>query len=139
MNNLSSFSAGEWADSLTNISIGDLLSEASRTADSSNDHRPCIVSFPPVKNNTLSCDSFDAAHLFGYKYQQSTSNRMSQASLWDGEETCDEFSFKKISSKMSYKNQEDLNALYKVPDKPCNQINYSDSVGFSGLVKVSCL
>lgn len=79
-------SAREWADSLTNISVGYLLSEASRAA-----HLDCAES--SVNKNTAqideaaqSIDSFDAtiaAHL-------STANNVS---LFGAEETRDGFSY----------------------------------------------
>ncbi|XP_057463692.1 TSL-kinase interacting protein 1 isoform X1 [Actinidia eriantha] len=85
-------SAGEWADSLTNISLGDLLSEVN-----------CVD--PPMPGNSqclqqcsFSCDSFDAAiaaHI--HRHQNKTSFPPPMASLassiWDAEDTCDGFSF----------------------------------------------
>lgn len=90
-------SAREWADTLTNISVGDLLAEESR------DLANCLNAPEPGKSDLFeqlpfSCDSFDAAiaaHF--YKHQSQTcrqtplSNHVS--SLWDAEVTCDEFSF----------------------------------------------
>ncbi|CAL2267686.1 unnamed protein product [Prunus armeniaca] len=94
-------SAGVWADSLTNISMGDLLSGVSHDLDTN-----CID--PPVAEGSqcpqqipFSCDSFDAviaAHI-------SRQNKMGcqptmechVSSIWDAEETCDAFSFQKNS------------------------------------------
>ena len=95
-------SAGEWADSLTNISTGDLLTEASHngevncidSTELSNSH--CLQQIP------FSCDSFDAAiaaHI--YKHQSRSALQpplhTNTSSIWDGEETCDAFVFQKNS------------------------------------------
>lgn len=94
-------SAGDWADGLTNISVGDLLSEASRDAHcfrvGSVDNTVQLL--PKM---SLSCDSFDAviaAHLDGFKNQEGLPPRGSHRSIWDAEETCDGFSFPMISSR----------------------------------------
>lgn len=91
-------SAGEWADSLTNISVGELLTEPTQNVD--------CTGFPtPLASNCLqqipfSCDSFDAAiaaHI--YKHQNSQPGITSHApSIWDAEETCDAFSFQKTGA-----------------------------------------
>lgn len=80
--------AGEWADSLTNISIGDLLLEASEV--SSQQNALCI------QQTSFSCDSFDAA-VAAHSYFPQFTGLATQApvvSIWNAEETCDEFSFK---------------------------------------------
>lgn len=80
--------AGEWADSLTNISIGDLLLDASEV--SSQQSALCI------QQTSLSCDSFDAA-VAAHSYFPQFTGLGTQApvvSIWNSEETCDEFSFK---------------------------------------------
>lgn len=91
-------SAGEWADSLTNISVGELLTESTQNVD--------CTGFPtPLASNCLqqipfSCDSFDAAiaaHI--YKHQNPQQGIASHApSIWDAEETCDAFSFQKTDA-----------------------------------------
>ncbi|CDP19449.1 unnamed protein product [Coffea canephora] len=95
-------SAGEWADSLTNISIGDLLTEASHNGEVN-----CIDSTELRNSHCLrqipfSCDSFDAAiaaHI--YKHQSRSALQpplhTNTSSIWDGEETCDAFVFQKNS------------------------------------------
>ncbi|KAL0911274.1 hypothetical protein M5K25_019405 [Dendrobium thyrsiflorum] len=84
--------AGEWADSLTNISIGDLLLEASEV--SSQQNALCI------QQTSFSCDSFDAAVAAHSYFPQFTglSTQAPVVSIWNAEETCDEFSFKKAPS-----------------------------------------
>ncbi|CAM8925522.1 unnamed protein product [Rhodiola kirilowii] len=95
-------SAVEWADSLTNMSIGDLLTEVS-------DEINANVAEQPISGNTeyyeqipFTCDSFDAAiaaHIS--KHQNKTgfpSAFTSQSSsFFDAEDTCDAFSFRRKS------------------------------------------
>ncbi|XP_028766270.1 TSL-kinase interacting protein 1 isoform X2 [Neltuma alba] len=92
------FSAGEWADSLTNISIGDLLSGASEDLEDVNptDAENCngLLQIP------FSADSFDAAiaaHISRHQekmgHQPTLASHIS--SIWDAEETCDAFLFRK--------------------------------------------
>ncbi|KAE9597877.1 putative transcription factor MYB/SANT family [Lupinus albus] len=88
-------SAGEWADSLTNISVGDLLSGVSE------DLGNCID--PPIAENCnglqqipFCSDSFDAviaAHIS--RHQDKIGQPTHMPSIWDAEETCDAFLFKK--------------------------------------------
>lgn len=91
------FSAGEWVDTLTNVSMGDLLSESHNTEVNSNEFSFPIGSIP------FSCDSFDAAiaaHI--RKHQNKPDLQQSLAShgpsIWDAEETCDAFAFQKTSA-----------------------------------------
>lgn len=92
-------SAGDWADSLTNISVGDLLSGVSQDLEDN-----CID--PPVPENChgvqqipFSSDSFDAAiaaHISRHQDKMGQSTLASHmSSIWDAEETRDAFSFKK--------------------------------------------
>ncbi|CAL0313271.1 unnamed protein product [Lupinus luteus] len=88
-------SPGEWADSLTNISVGDLLSGVSQ------DFGNCID--PPIAENCnglqqipFCSDSFDAviaAHIS--RHQDKMAQPTHMPSIWDAEETCDAFLFKK--------------------------------------------
>ncbi|KAM7526187.1 hypothetical protein LguiA_016089 [Lonicera macranthoides] len=98
----SGWSAGEWADSLTNISVSDLLSGSSQIMDAnSSDLRlPTTSQYP--QQSPFTCDSFDAAvaaHI--YKHQNKSSFHLNLApppsSILDAEETCDGFSFQKNS------------------------------------------
>ncbi|XP_047316526.1 TSL-kinase interacting protein 1-like isoform X2 [Impatiens glandulifera] len=98
LRNETSLSVGEWADSLTNISVGDLLSEVVFEDVISN-----YVDRPQSRNCqnleeqlSFNCDSFDAAiaaHV--QKFHQKQTNL--EHSIWDAEETCDAFSFRKNS------------------------------------------
>lgn len=100
LNNGAVLSAGEWADSLTNISIGDLLSEVPDDIDAN-----CMD--PPVEDGSHSphqlpftCDSFDAAIAAHISKHQGRLGAPSLAeshssSIFDAEETCDAFSFRK--------------------------------------------
>ncbi|KAL2333798.1 hypothetical protein Fmac_015011 [Flemingia macrophylla] len=99
LNSGTGLSAGEWADSLTNISVGDLLSGASQDVEDN-----CIIpliaeKIHDVQQIPFSSDSFDAAiaaHIsrhqdkMGQPYAESH-----MSSIWDAEETCDAFLFKK--------------------------------------------
>ncbi|CAH2042346.1 unnamed protein product [Thlaspi arvense] len=97
----STLSAGEWADSLTNISVGDLLSEVAHNAVPDNVDPPQPGSSECLQQGPFSSDSFDAAiaaHI--YKHQNKTGFQPAVAShassIWDAEETCDAFSFRNI-------------------------------------------
>lgn len=129
-NKIPKLSAFEWADTLTNISIGDLLSEASKGMDSMSNYRPVDANMTtPGQIIPFSCDSFDAAiaaHLSGCKDLENTSNRISQSSVWEAEDTCDEFSFKKI--------REDRN-IPCTSDGLGSPIINTDSTGFRDLFK----
>lgn len=79
----------DWADSLTNVSVGDLLSDVSRNNTNGN----CIG--PPASQISFSCDSFDAA--VAAHISKNLGNNGVQpsvaSSIWDAEETCDAFTF----------------------------------------------
>lgn len=93
-------SAGDWEDSLTNISVGDLLFDAP-----DDEETDCVDSALPgsshfLQQMPLSCDSFDAAiaaHI--YKHQSKADCQMALppqvSSIWNAEDTCDAFAFKK--------------------------------------------
>ncbi|KAL1209918.1 TSL-kinase interacting protein 1 [Cardamine amara subsp. amara] len=92
-------SAGEWADSLTNISIGDLLCEVPDDIDSNGVD-------PPATEGSLSlfCMSlfplffFTISHILRHQNKPSSLLPLTSAgssSLWDDEETRDAFSFQK--------------------------------------------
>ncbi|KAL6519376.1 TSL-kinase interacting protein 1 [Orobanche gracilis] len=97
--------AREWADSLTNISVGDLLSESTHNLNIN-----CTEFHTPLASNCLqqapfSCDSFDAAiaaHI--YKHQNRVDSQEGHhasrvpSSILDCEETCDSFAFQKPSA-----------------------------------------
>lgn len=117
------FSAGEWADSLTNVSVGDLLSEASKASKAAD--CSCInSSFDKgasySQENLFNPDSLDAvvaAHDFCHQLSR-ISNHASPPSIWNAEETCDEFSFnmaqtleKKVSNAGDYQQSVGLESL----------------------------
>ncbi|CAN0926935.1 TSL-kinase interacting protein 1 [Linum grandiflorum] len=88
LSNGTAFSAGEWADSLTNISVGDLLSEVATQ------NYQCLEPVP------FSCDSFDAAIAAHISKHQNKLGcpplpQPQTSSIWDADETCDAFSFQK--------------------------------------------
>ncbi|KAJ0817883.1 hypothetical protein HanLR1_Chr00c0405g0748941 [Helianthus annuus] len=88
------FSTLEWADSLTNISVGDLLSELSHNQDANCVDSPLPPGSPCQQQISFSCDSFDAAiaaHINGKNAFQPTV----VSSIWDADEACDAFSFPK--------------------------------------------
>ncbi|XP_024443873.1 TSL-kinase interacting protein 1 isoform X2 [Populus trichocarpa] len=103
LSNVNPLSAGEWADSLTNVSIGDLLSELPHVANHN-----CIESLIVQSNQCLqeipfSCDSFDAAiaaHISRHQGKMGFHSAVASytSSIWDGEETCDAFAFQKNHS-----------------------------------------
>lgn len=127
------FSAADWADSLTNISVGDLLSEASKAAASS-----CVdSSFGKsgiCPQGDLSCDSFDAAiaaHISGNQSSR-ISTQAASSSMWNAEETCDEFSFQAIPA---LKNRESpLSQSINDHEQPINS-----NSSFRGYLKVCLL
>ncbi|KAL3623344.1 TSL-kinase interacting protein 1 [Castilleja foliolosa] len=119
-------SAVEWADSLTNISVGDLLSVSTQHNLNTN----CTEFQIPIGSNSLqlapfSCDSFDAAiaaHI--YKHQnkvdsQQCHNMSNTPSILDAEETCDAFSFQKMSAFCDKGPNTCMNSSVEV----CEQVN----------------
>uniref|UniRef100_A0A2C9V8E6 Uncharacterized protein n=1 Tax=Manihot esculenta TaxID=3983 RepID=A0A2C9V8E6_MANES len=93
-------SAGEWADSLTNISVGDLLSEVPHDVDPNCFEPPIAQSGQCIQQIPFSCDSFDAAiaaHMSRHQNKMEFSSAVAShtSSIWDAEETCDAFSFQK--------------------------------------------
>ncbi|GJV88476.1 TSL-kinase interacting protein 1 [Tanacetum coccineum] len=85
----------EWADSLTNISVSDLLSDVSHNAVSL--LRPLGSQSQQIP---FSCDSFDAA--IAAHITKNLGNNAVQttvvSSIWDAEETCDAFTFRKFNA-----------------------------------------
>ncbi|KAL0844409.1 hypothetical protein Bca101_017655 [Brassica carinata] len=101
LNSGNSLSAGAWADSLTNISIGDLLSEAPDDIDSDCVEPPTTEgSHCLLRDVSFASDSFDAAiaaHILRHQNKPSASPPVTSGSvsLWDDEDTRDAFSFRK--------------------------------------------
>ncbi|KAK1276306.1 TSL-kinase interacting protein 1 [Acorus gramineus] len=120
------FSALEWADSLTNISVGDLLAEASGGDDVED---PFVESGSCLQQNPFSSDSFDAAiaaHIRGQR-EMSTLAQESHACIWGAEETCDEFSFKAIPTMK----QGIPSSTCSTSIGECKLYKQSNSVGFT--------
>lgn len=100
MNNSSAaLCAGEWADSLTNISVGDLLAEVPQDLNDNCVDHPVPESSLCFQQIPFSCDSFDAviaAHISRHQNKMGVPSLASRASsIWDAEETCDAFLFPK--------------------------------------------
>ncbi|KAK6943851.1 hypothetical protein RJ641_024953 [Dillenia turbinata] len=100
LSSCTTLSAGEWADSLTNISVGDLLSEMSPEMEATCVEPPMAGSSCFPSQFPFSCDSFDAAiaaHLS--KHQERTGFQSvlasHESSIWEAEDTCDAFLFQK--------------------------------------------
>ncbi|XP_010325976.2 TSL-kinase interacting protein 1 isoform X2 [Solanum lycopersicum] len=96
----SALSAGDWEDSLTNISVGDLLFDAPDDEETDCIDSALCGSSHFLSQMPLSCDSFDAAiaaHI--YKHQSKADSQMAlppqASSIWNAEDTCDAFAFKK--------------------------------------------
>ncbi|PKI65132.1 hypothetical protein CRG98_014446, partial [Punica granatum] len=102
--NTAALSAGEWADSLTNISIGDLLSEVAHSEEVNCAETSAAKAPQCAQQFFISCDSFDAAvaaHMSKYQDKgafQSTFSSHISSSIWDAEETCDAFLFRKTAT-----------------------------------------
>nr|XP_033514015.1 TSL-kinase interacting protein 1 isoform X2 [Nicotiana tomentosiformis] len=125
----SALSAGDWEDSLTNISVGDLLSDAP-----DDEETDCIESTLPGSSHFLqqmpfSCDSFDAAiaaHI--YKHQSKAESQMAlppqASSIWNAEDTCDAFAFQKdVASRLKAHNSSS-----NVGAENCQHISQSSSL-----------
>ncbi|KAM0053416.1 putative transcription factor MYB/SANT family [Helianthus debilis subsp. tardiflorus] len=103
----------EWADSLTNISVGDLLSELSHNQDANGVDSPLPPGSPCQQQISFSCDSFDAAiaaHINGKNAFQPTV----VPSIWDADEACDAFSFPKEVQELE-NNCRDAAAMSQIP------------------------
>ncbi|MED6119116.1 TSL-kinase interacting protein [Stylosanthes scabra] len=92
-------SAGEWADSLTNISVGDLLSGVSQDLEDNCINNPIAENCHGLQQIPFSSDSFDAAIAAHFSRHQDRMGQPTMAShissIWDAEETCDAFLFRK--------------------------------------------
>ncbi|XP_050228127.1 TSL-kinase interacting protein 1 isoform X2 [Mercurialis annua] len=92
-------SASEWADSLTDISVGDLLSDVSHDINPNSTELSIAERDQCLQQMPFSCDSFDAAiaaHMLRHQNNIFPSAEASHiSSIWDAEETCDAFIFQK--------------------------------------------
>lgn len=121
----------EWADTLTDISVGYLLTEASKGA------KLDCPGTSSVKNalldNSCSYDSFDAAvalHTSRYQVAEQSAHT-SHSNIWGAEETCDEFSFKSAAGRK----QEGSNTLAGSPPDSDNEVHSPNSEGFRGFLE----
>ncbi|XP_010253972.1 PREDICTED: TSL-kinase interacting protein 1-like isoform X1 [Nelumbo nucifera] len=135
-NNSTALLAGEWADGLTNISIGDLLSEASRAADNNCVDPHSLGSSQYFQQIPFSCDSFDAAiaaHIAAHQEKLNLkSAQVSHAtSLWDAEETRDAFSFQKMPTF----DQEVRSPSQHASFGTCKQISCTSSMSLRALIE----
>ncbi|XP_044508916.1 TSL-kinase interacting protein 1 isoform X2 [Mangifera indica] len=130
LSNGTALSAGEWADSLTNISVGDLLSEVPHGVDASPETPQCLQQIP------FSSDSFDAAIAAHISKHQNRMEHVSTltshtTSIWDAEETRDAFSFQK--------NPTIYQEAFRMPDidpaVDCILFTKISSMGSGGLIE----
>ncbi|TYG84546.1 hypothetical protein ES288_D01G258400v1 [Gossypium darwinii] len=98
-NSNAALSVGEWADSLTNISVGDLLAEVPHDLDGNCVDRAVTENSQCLQQIPFSCDSFDAAIAAYISMHQNKMDIPSipshASSIWDAEDTCDAFLFRK--------------------------------------------
>ncbi|KAG2542208.1 TSL-kinase interacting protein 1-like isoform X1 [Panicum virgatum] len=130
--NCAAISEGEWADTLTDISVGYLLTETSNGA-----HLDCIGT-SSIKNdlfleNPCSYDSFDAAvalHVSRFQASEQPA-RTPHSTIWGAEETCDGFSFNLSASR----NQEGSNTPSSSSPDTDNEAHPLHSEGFKGFLQ----
>ncbi|KAF9594723.1 hypothetical protein IFM89_034706 [Coptis chinensis] len=123
-------------DSLTNISMGELLTEASQM-ETDGSEPPVFESDACLQQIPFSCDSFDAAiaaHIAGRQERLDLpSVQVSHASsIWDAEETCDAFSFRKVPPPNHDGGPSSLRA---VSLGTCKLISSTPSTCFRGLIE----
>ncbi|XWS55851.1 hypothetical protein CRYUN_Cryun09bG0035400 [Craigia yunnanensis] len=129
-------SAGDWADSLTNISVGDILAEVPHDLDGNCVDHPVAESLQCLQQIPFSCDSFDAAiaaHISRHQNKMEALSLASHASsIWDAEETCDAFSFSKNPSPCA-----DIPRFSSATSQAaCKQIARSNSAESGTLIKL---
>ncbi|KAK1562546.1 hypothetical protein Q3G72_013753 [Acer saccharum] len=129
--NDTALSAGEWADSPTNISVGDLLSEVPHDTDA-----PPGADYQCLQQIPFSCDSFDAAiaaHISRHQNKMGVLSTLQShsSSIWDAEETCDAFSFQKNQ----IYHQEVSRLPDAAPSEACKQVTRASSVGSGGFAE----
>ncbi|KAL5218584.1 hypothetical protein ABZP36_019268 [Zizania latifolia] len=125
-------SEGEWADTLTDISVGYLLTEASKCANT-DCPGTSIAKNALFLENPCSYDSFDAAvalHDSRYKAAEQP-GLASHSTIWGAEETCDEFSFNLAASRK----QEGSNTSASSSPDSDSDVHPSNSEGFQGFLQ----
>ncbi|KAA0044000.1 TSL-kinase interacting protein 1 isoform X1 [Cucumis melo var. makuwa] len=136
LSNGTSLSAGEWADSLTNISIGDLLSGVSQDVDANCVDTPLAEGTQCLQQIPFSCDSFDAAiaaHISRQQDKTVTQPTLAShaSSIWDAEETCDAFSFQKNPVTL----QEVPSSFTFSSLRGCKHVARTNSMGYSHMTE----
>ena len=124
-----------WADTLSDISVGYLLTEASKAANL-DCQGTSFVENALLHENPCSYDSFDAAvALHSSRYQAAEQPaHTSQSTIWGAEETCDEFSFKLAAARK----KEGSNTSARSPPDSDNEVHSSNSEGFQSFLQVGC-
>ncbi|CAN6463336.1 unnamed protein product [Victoria cruziana] len=87
----------EWADSLTNYSVGDFLNDAPNAADGVM-VESAVAGGSCLQQTPFCSDSFDAAiaaHISRHQNTNSMSANVWHPSIWDADDTRDAFSFQK--------------------------------------------
>ncbi|KAF5799210.1 putative transcription factor MYB-HB-like family [Helianthus annuus] len=123
--NAGAVSVFEWADSLTNTSISDLLSDVNNNNinsnnninNNSNSKKHANASIGSLGSQcSFSCDSFDAAIAAHIGKTIGNNNGVEptvvSSSIWDAEETCDAFTFRKNNDLFD---KHDTSAMSLVP------------------------
>ncbi|CAH9050151.1 unnamed protein product [Cuscuta europaea] len=124
-NKTSTSCAGEWADSLTNISVGDLLSEVHDVEDANGTTSKIPTSSSNYVNHIpFNCDSFDAAIAAHIKKHQNianahTASQSALSTIWGAEDTCDAFAFQGRSHSTEVQNS----SKNTTPEKQMNLEN----------------
>uniref|UniRef100_A0A0E0D7I4 SANT domain-containing protein n=1 Tax=Oryza meridionalis TaxID=40149 RepID=A0A0E0D7I4_9ORYZ len=125
-------SEGEWADTLTDISVGYLLTEAS-VGTNTDCPGTAIAKNTLFLENPCSYDSFDAAvalHASRHKTVEQPA-LASHSTIWGAEETCDEFSFNLAASR---KQESSNTSASSSPDSDSGVLP-STSQGFQGFLQ----
>uniref|UniRef100_A0A0D9ZDS0 SANT domain-containing protein n=1 Tax=Oryza glumipatula TaxID=40148 RepID=A0A0D9ZDS0_9ORYZ len=125
-------SEGEWADTLTDISVGYLLTEAS-IGTNTDCPGTAIAKNTLFLENPCSYDSFDAAvalHASRHKTVEQPA-LASHSTIWGAEETCDEFSFNLAASRK----QESSNTSASSSPGSDSGVLPSTSQGFQGFLQ----
>jgi hypothetical protein len=124
-----------WADTLTDISVGYLLTEASKAANLDCE-ATSILKNALFHEDPCSYDSFDAAVALHTSHYQAAEQpaHTSHSTIWGAEETCDEFSFKLATARK----QEGSNTSASSPPDSENEVRSSNSEGFQSFLEVGC-
>ena len=130
LSNGNALSAGEWADSLTNIIVGDLFSGVPQDVNANGSEQPVAESSPCLQEIPFSCDSFDAAlaaHISKQRDKMGCQPALASdaSSIWDAEETCDGFLFQK---KLIHRQETHLSGITSLSTcKQAAKTNLADS------------